>query len=493
MKCKSSIGIVVFVVMLLSSVLFVSAADSYNTGTYFVDDKDGVRLFDTYESSLDYKTIVPEDCYLTIIKVTGNFGYTVYNSIYGWVDLSDGVSFVNQMPSVTDKDKIEGAKGLKITALPEKLTYVEGEESAEIDGLEVSLVFDDEQESLMPVSGYKVVFPDLETYGEKEVKIYYGGFYTSYPISVKKVPVTAIVIKKPDKTTYVENEAVSLDGLSVTAYFSDGRDEGKGFILEPSEYTITGITDGDSSLDPGTYTVTVTYKYPEITASFHIYVTEKSVVSLKILKMPPLSLYQGQHFNPDDFELSATYDNGITENITGFDIEYENTQIGTYTARIYYMDKYVAFDYTVYELVQTGMEIDDTEFVGSYAGSVLNFSKLKVYAVYNSGEKKLTDNYELRHNIDTSKIGKYPVTVVCEGFSAEFEYTVAKREEIRIGDVNFDGTVNASDARLALRASAELETLSFEAFLAADVNLDGAVGAIDARKILRVTAELEKF
>lgn len=485
------------VTMILSLPLLIfssSAAESYSTGTYIVKDKNGVMLYETYETSFEFKTIAPEGSYLTVIRVVGDFGYTIYDSVYGWIDLTDGCEYISEMPTVTDKNKIEGARGIKITALPEKTTFIEGEESAETAGLEVSLVFNDAQGSTMPVKGYIVSFPDLDTYGNKKVTVYYGGFSTTYNITVNKVPVTGIVITKPVKTAYIEGEPVSFDGLEVTAYYSDGRDGGKGLLLDPSEYTVSGVTEGDSKLEPGSYEVTVTYKYPEISASFHVYISGKSVVSLKLLKLPSkLSVYQGQNFNKSDFELWATYDNGITENITDFDIEYDNMQIGTYTARIYYMDKYVAFDYTVYELKQTGIELGDTSPVGSYLGDAVNFSRLQVYAVYNSGEKKLINDYELVHNIDTSVIGKYPVTVVCGEFTAEFEYTVAKRNEIRIGDVNFDGDISAADARLALRNAAKIEELSSDALLAADVDLDEKITASDARKILRVAAGLDKF
>lgn len=486
---------IICTVLVLPLLVFsASAAGKYEPGTYLVNAKSGVNLYETYESALDFKTTAPKGAYLTVIKVVGNFGYTVYDAVYGWIDLTRGSEYISEMPSVTDKNRIEGAKGIKITSLPDKVTFVEGEESAELDGLEVSLVFNDAQGSTMPVKGYTVAFPDLETYGKKQVTVYYGGFSTTYPITVNKVPVTGIVITKPLKTTYIEGESISFDGLEVTAYYSDGRDSGKGLKLDPSQYTISGISEGDTKLKPGSYEVTVTYKYPEISASFHVYVSGKTVVSLKLLKLPAtLKIYQGQNFNKSDFELFATYDNGKTETVTDFDIEYDNMKIGTFTARIYYMDKYVAFDYTVYELKQTGIAVGDTSAVGSYVGEEIDFSKLKVYAVYNSGEKKLTDNYELIHEINVSEIGKYPVKVVSSGFVAEFEYTVARRNEVRIGDVNFDGKVNAADARLALRVAAKLETLTSDAFIAADVSLDDKITAADARKILRVAAKLDKF
>ncbi|MCR5782555.1 MAG: dockerin type I repeat-containing protein [Clostridia bacterium] len=60
-----------------------------------------------------------------------------------------------------------------------------------------------------------------------------------------------------------------------------------------------------------------------------------------------------------------------------------------------------------------------------------------------------------------------------------------------IGDVNGDGDILADDARLALRASAKLETLDENQEKAADVDGSGDVLANDARQILRYSAKLQ--
>ncbi len=62
-----------------------------------------------------------------------------------------------------------------------------------------------------------------------------------------------------------------------------------------------------------------------------------------------------------------------------------------------------------------------------------------------------------------------------------------------LGDVKTDGYVTAADARLALRASANLEKLDEKQTFAADVNIDGKVTAADARQILRVSAGIDVF
>ena len=66
-------------------------------------------------------------------------------------------------------------------------------------------------------------------------------------------------------------------------------------------------------------------------------------------------------------------------------------------------------------------------------------------------------------------------------------------KKLRLGDVNFDGVINAADARIALRISAKLhENPTADELYVADVTGDGFVHARDARRILRVSAQLDK-
>lgn len=66
-----------------------------------------------------------------------------------------------------------------------------------------------------------------------------------------------------------------------------------------------------------------------------------------------------------------------------------------------------------------------------------------------------------------------------------------KRGATLYGDVNFDGKVTASDARLILRAAAQLELFTKAQLQVADLNGDGKVTSSDARKALRIAAGLE--
>lgn len=66
-----------------------------------------------------------------------------------------------------------------------------------------------------------------------------------------------------------------------------------------------------------------------------------------------------------------------------------------------------------------------------------------------------------------------------------------RKDATLLGDVNFDGDVTAADARLILRAAAQLELLTKAQLQVADLNGDTKINASDARKALRIAAKLE--
>ncbi len=73
------------------------------------------------------------------------------------------------------------------------------------------------------------------------------------------------------------------------------------------------------------------------------------------------------------------------------------------------------------------------------------------------------------------------------------EYNTVFRRNASRGDADGDGSITASDARLALRRSVNLETFAPESeqFLACDADGSGEVTAADARLILRAAVSLE--
>lgn len=67
----------------------------------------------------------------------------------------------------------------------------------------------------------------------------------------------------------------------------------------------------------------------------------------------------------------------------------------------------------------------------------------------------------------------------------------SEEKQRQLGDIDNDGRISASDARLLLRYTAKLENLDSETLKYSDVNSDGRISAADARLLLRVSAKLE--
>ena len=115
---------------------------------------------------------------------------------------------------------------------------------------------------------------------------------------------------------------------------------------------------------------------------------------------------------------------------------------------------------------------DDT--VSAVSGSILNESFIIL-----TSDKKTADN--------TSPAGTgMIIQILGKDNKILNEYMV-----IVLFDVDGNGKIQAADARLALRASVELENLSGVYKTAADTDGDGVIKAADARKILRTSVGLE--
>ena len=108
----------------------------------------------------------------------------------------------------------------------------------------------------------------------------------------------------------------------------------------------------------------------------------------------------------------------------------------------------------------------------------------------------------LEHNFSEWKTIVAP-TVSTEGKSVRFCSvceTVETRDiprininSVRVGDVNFDGTVGTADARLCLRRAIGLETYpkGSDEFIACDIDRNQQITTGDARRILRGAIGLE--
>ncbi|MCL2513088.1 MAG: dockerin type I domain-containing protein [Oscillospiraceae bacterium] len=151
---------------------------------------------------------------------------------------------------------------------------------------------------------------------------------------------------------------------------------------------------------------------------------------------------------------------------------------------------------------------------GNNKSAAVDKTGMEVAAWYSGGrDAKLPSGSYTVSTFDSRTAGEKRITVTYGSFTDEFYITVKddvantanpggngsfKRPGIngpavnlKKGDVNGDGEIDAADARLVLRHVAKLQLLAAEQLPRADASGDGEVDAADARLILRVVAKLQ--
>lgn len=90
-----------------------------------------------------------------------------------------------------------------------------------------------------------------------------------------------------------------------------------------------------------------------------------------------------------------------------------------------------------------------------------------------------------------AKLGDVDIDVIHINFTEEWDDDyLSGGSGVKPGDVNGDGSVNSTDARLVLQYTVELTTLTEKQLQAANVNGDDKVNSSDARMILQMTVGL---
>ena len=203
----------------------------------------------------------------------------------------------------------------------------------EIEGnsVEESYVFDS--------SGTKeVVVNSTETPGET----------ISFNVNVKDAELLELEIKdEPEVMLYFIDDELDLDGMSVYAKYSDGKE----IRLMSDEYEVTGF----NSDEAGEKILTISHKGKTTTLTVNVKV--KEVEGIEVTNYPQTTYQVGEAFDQTGLVISKVYDNGDREaledgeyelNIDGID----HTKPGTYDVKVIPADnslEEITFQVTVRE------------------------------------------------------------------------------------------------------------------------------------------------
>jgi len=143
------------------------------------------------------------------------------------------------------------------------------------------------------------------------------------------------VTKLPNKLVYVEDASLDTAGMELTLHYNNGTEETvtTGWI-EIYDFSITG-------------TRVVTIKYGEHIDSFFVTVIPKTLTHIHI-QPPSKTVYLiGESLNIENMIVTAFYDNGTSESVVGYTVNYDFSQTGTRKVVVKFGEKEASFNVTV--------------------------------------------------------------------------------------------------------------------------------------------------
>ncbi|MEE3450018.1 MAG: bacterial Ig-like domain-containing protein, partial [Acutalibacteraceae bacterium] len=313
---------------------------------------------------------------------------------------------------------------IAVTNQPTKTSYYVGDK-LDTAGIRITATYNNgstkDVTSSVTYSGF-----DSSTAGDKNVTVTYEGKTAVFTVTVKAITIKRIEITAvPSKTSYYVGETFDASGIKVIAHYNNDSQKDVS-----SSVTYSGFNSSTS----GTKTITVTYEGK--TAQFDVYILDNKVEKITITKAPDKTVYYtGEEINLSGLTVIAQYSNGSTEDVSS-QIKgvrnFDNTAPGTQNVEIEYGGKTATFSVTVIKLEVERLELTPPTKTKYFVGQALDFTGMKVTAVYNNGSRKDVTADVTINGADTSTAGTKAVIVWYESKSAEFNITVIQAEVVSL-------------------------------------------------------------
>lgn len=283
---------------------------------------------------------------------------------------------------------------IELTTNPTKTKYIKGE-NFDPTGMVITAYYTDGTHQT--ITNYELIDNvNLQT-NQSVVRLSYTEDLITrtiaIPIRVTNDLIKLEIITPPTKTTYVAGEDFDASNMVVQATFEDGS------LMEVNNYTLAN----NYNLVKGQTYVTVQYTHDGITKSVKQTITVTNKVTGIIITVPPTkTLYiPGQTFDSTGMVVSAIYENGASQAITGYTITDGTIAEGQSNVTISYKDPETNKVFTTTQKIKIGSGIESLEITTPptktiYAvGSDFDPTGMVVKVHYSKGTSKVITNYTI--------------------------------------------------------------------------------------------------
>ena len=314
-------------------------------------------------------------------------------------------------------------KALKSISLiePAKLAYVEGQELDLTGGeLQITYVSDDNYTERIPLEPDMISGYVPEQLGIQKLTVTYGEKTTTFVVNVVAKSLDSIAVTTPPvKTEYLEGQdELALAGGRLTLIYNNGTSEDIDLAL--------AVVRGYDNSKVGKQRLTVTYQGK--TTTLEVTVRAKTLTEIRVTKQPAKQTYlEGDAFDPTGMEITAYYDNGTSEAVTGYTISGYDSAPGVKRLTVTYGGKTAVLEVTVRAKALVSIAVTKNPDQMTYVeGTALDTTGMELTLTFDNGTKEVlatgwTETY------DFSQPGRQEVRIDCRGKTTTLTVTVLSK------------------------------------------------------------------